>query len=198
MIDESLTEKYELLYISLREIIKESEARVLRADPDSLLIDNVNFFVKSYMISICTYLESFLQDLAFGYAAEVNARVKLAGLPLNYFIWKMNKDHKDKDLKFSNIDLAVTKKEISDAISANPYKTIVAFRYLGINLQSASGFNDNKGVVETVVSKRNNIVHHNDRAADISFSDLISYIDIFILYMRAVFGVVDTKRKETL
>ncbi|PNG40836.1 hypothetical protein A1354_11715 [Pseudomonas asplenii] len=196
MIDDSLTQKYQLLYESLREIIRESESRVLRPQPDSLLIDNVNFFVKSYMISICTYLESFLQDLAFGYAGEVNARVKSAKLPLNYFIWKMSRDHKEKDLKFSNIDLAVTKKEISDALSANPYRTIVAFRYLGINLSSVPGFNDNKSVVETVVSKRNNIVHHNDKAADISFSDLVSYIDIFIVYMKAIFGAVDAKRKE--
>ncbi|SEN19238.1 hypothetical protein SAMN04487857_111127 [Pseudomonas sp. ok272] len=196
MVDESLTEKYEQLYNSLRGIIRESESRVLSANPDSLLIDNVNFFVKSYMISICTYLESFLQDLAYGYAGEVSARVKSADLPLNYFIWKMSKDHKEKDLRFSNIDLSVTKKEISDTISANPYRTIVAFRYLGVNLLSAPEFNSNKSVVEAVVSKRNNIVHHNDRAADISFSDLVSYVDIFIVYMRAVYKAVDSKRKE--
>lgn len=196
MVEETLPSKYEKLYMSLGEIIKESELRVLSSQPDALLINNVNFFVKSYLISMCTYLESFLQDLAFAYAGEINTRVRAAGLPSNYFLWRMNKEHATKDLSFSNIDLPTSKKNISDAISANPHKTIVLFRYLGINLVVSKIFNDHKTVVETVVSKRNNIVHHNDRAADISFSDLLSYIDIFVAYMYSVYDTVEQKRRE--
>jgi hypothetical protein len=183
--DDNLRVKYENLYFSLKDIIKKSESKVLN-DEDELFMSNVNFFVKSYLISICTYLEAYLQDIAFIYANEVNARLKNAEVPSNYIQWRLSKDIKDKDLAFSNIDLSITKKDISDNLSANPYKTIKLFQYLGINLTIEDGFESNKALVNSVVTKRNNIVHHNDKAMDISFSDLLSYIDVFILYMRAI------------
>lgn len=188
--------KYEKLYESLKNIIEESERRVLHDQPDDLMIVNVNFFVKSYLISICTYLESFLQDLAFDYASDINARLKKAALPHNYFLWRMNKDHKPKDLSFSNVDLAITKEDISKGLSANPFKTITLFKFLGVNLVSQEEFSSSIGLVDMVVSKRNSIIHHNDRAADISFSDLKSYIDIFVPYMKSVERAVSLKREE--
>lgn len=188
--------KYEKLYASLKIIVEESERRVLHNEPDGLMIDNVNFFVKSYLISICTYLESFLQDLAFDYANDINSRLKKAALPHNYFLWRMSKDFKPKDLNFSNVDLTITKEDISKGLSANPYKTISLFRFLGVNLVSQDEFNGNVSLVDMVVSKRNSIIHHNDRAADVSFSDLKSYIDVFIPYMKSVERAVTLKREE--
>lgn len=188
--------KYEKLYASLKVIVEESERRVLNNEPDVLMIDNVNFFVKSYLISICTYLESFLQDLAFDYANDINSRLKKAALPHNYFLWRMAKDFKPKDLNFSNVDLKITKEDISKGLSANPYKTISLFRFLGVNLASQDEFSGNVGLVDMVVNKRNSIIHHNDRAADVSFSDLKSYIDVFIPYMKSVERAVSLKREE--
>ena len=57
--------KYEGLLTTLKGIISQSQARVLKEDPDEFFSDNVNFFVKSYLINICTYLEAYLQDVAF-------------------------------------------------------------------------------------------------------------------------------------
>lgn len=188
--------KYENLYLSLKGIIEESERRVLHDEPDELMIDNVNFFVKSYLISICTYLESFLQDLALDYAGEINARLKKAALPHNYLLWRMNKDFKSKDLVFANVDLSITKEDVSKGLSANPYKTISLFRFLGVNLASYDGFSGSVGLIDMVVSKRNNIIHHNDRAVDVSFSDLRSYIDVFIPYMKAIEQAVILNREE--
>lgn len=188
--------KYENLYNSLSDIIEESERRVLDDEPDALMIDNVNFFVKSYLICICTYLESFLQDLAFDYASDINSRLKKAALPHNYFLWRMNKDFKTKDLNFSNVDLTIAKEDISKSLSANPHKTIALFKFLGVDLVSESEFRNNIGLVDVVVSKRNSIIHHNDRAADVSFSDLKSYIAIFIPYMKGVERAVSLKRED--
>jgi hypothetical protein len=60
------------------------------------------------------------------------------------------------------------------------------FRFLGIDLLGEEGFNKNKDVVTSVVVKRNNIVHHNDSASDVSFSDIEGYIDVFVDYMLAI------------
>lgn len=178
--------QYEQLFISLKEIIRTSERRVIDELPDPLFIDNVNFFVKSYLISMCSYLEAYLQDIAFKYAENINQRVVDAKIPHNYAYWRIVSDVKKKELRFSDADLRTTKQEISDEISANPYKTINLFRYLGINLDASEVFKRNKGFVNSIVVKRNSIVHQNDSAADISFGDLLTYVDTILVYMKAI------------
>ena len=186
MSSETYFHRYASLYGSLKVIIRASEERVLRDEPDDLFMENVNFFVKSYLISICTYLEAYLQDIALMYANELDSRVKSADIPHNFVHWRIAKEIKEKDLVFKNIDLSVNKKEISDNLSGNPYKTIKLFKYLGVDLQSKIGFEENKSFVETVVTKRNNIIHHNDKAMDVSFSDLLSYVDVFLVYIKSI------------
>ena len=53
-------------------------------------------------------------------------------------------------------------------------------------MSQEEGFIENKDLVAAIVNKRNNIVHHNDVANDVSFSDVVSYIDVFISYMHAI------------
>tara|TARA_R110000737_G_scaffold305292_1_gene312833 strand:+ start:1026 stop:1607 length:582 start_codon:yes stop_codon:yes gene_type:complete len=183
--------KYENLYTSLKHVISESEKRIVDNVPDQLFIENVNFFVKSYLINICTYLESYLQDIAFNHAKEIGARVRNSNIPYNYLLWNLSKDFKDKELKYVNADFKINKKTIADEISANPYKTIKLFRFLGVNLVSCDSFSNLKDLVNSVVVKRNNIIHHNDNAIDISFSDLLDYIDAFLEYMSAVKNVLN-------
>lgn len=178
--------KYEILFLSLKEVIIVSQKRVIDENPDELFIDNVNFFVKSYLISICSYLEAYLQDVAFKYCQEVSSRIASANIPHNFIHWRMLPSLKANQLKYADIELAVPKKDISDNISANPYKTLKLFRLLGVDLSKKDGFEANKDLINTVVTKRNNIVHHNDRAADVSFGDLLSYIEVIIPYMQAV------------
>lgn len=177
--------KYEILFLSLKEVILISERRVIDGT-DELFIDNVNFFVKSYLISICSYLEAYLQDIAFRYSQEVSGRLANANIPHNFIHWRMISNLKDKQLEYKDIELSVSKKDISDNISANPYRTLKLFRLLGVDLSEKDGFEINKDLINTVVNKRNNIVHHNDRAADVSFGDLISYIEVILPYMRAI------------
>jgi len=178
--------RYEILFFSLKEVIITSQKRVIDENPDELFIDNVNFFVKSYLISICSYLEAYLQDIAFKYSQEVSSRIASANIPHNFVHWRITPGLKDKQLKYADIELSVSKKDISDNISANPHKTLKLFQLLGVDLSKKDGFEANKDLITTVVTKRNNIVHHNDRAADVSFGDLLSYIEVIIPYMKAV------------
>lgn len=182
-------ERYHLLFESLRSIIKETEQHTINQDND-FFNKNVNFFVKSYLITLCTYLESYLTEVATSHCNKINNRLKNACLPHNFLVWRLKKEFKEKDLKYSNADLSVEKNEISDSISGNPYKTIKAFSYLGVNLLSSAEFNLNKDLVNAIVLKRNNIIHHNDNANDISLADIHSYIDLFLTYMLAVEKVI--------
>ena len=186
MPSETFYDRYEKLYVSLRKIIQESEKRCLESEPDKLFSDNVNFYVKSYMISICTYLEAYLQDIAYWHSDEINSRLRKSCIPHNFIYWKLVKETKDKELKFEDANLPVTKSDISDKLSANPYKTIKMFSLLGVDLCKSKEFQENKELVGFVVAKRNNIIHHNDKAMDVSFSDLLSYIDAFLRYMKSI------------
>jgi RiboL-PSP-HEPN len=188
---ETFYNHYESLYNSLKVIIESSEMRVIGDEPDELFLDNINLFVKSYLILICTYLEAYLQDIAFAYVKELNSRLRSADIPHNFVHWRLVKDVKSKDLYFKNIDLSISKQDVSDNLSANPYKTIKLFEYLGIDLNSQEGFSGNKNIVNSIVTKRNNIIHHNDTAMDISFSDLKNYIDIFLIYIKSIDEAVD-------
>ncbi|WP_227741951.1 HEPN domain-containing protein [Vibrio rotiferianus] len=40
--------------------------------------------------------------------------------------------------------------------------------------------------MNSIVNKRNSIIHHNDEASDITFSDLHTNIDTVLLYMKAI------------
>lgn len=182
--------KYEGLLTTLKGIISQSHSRVLEEEPDEIFSDNVNFFVKSYLINICTYLEAYLQDIAFEHTNRISERLKDASIPHNFLYWKLAKEVKEKDLSFENAKYKFNKKEISDAISGNPYKTIKAFRLIGIDLNSDDKFNEHKELINSIVNKRNNIIHHNDDASDISFSDLITNIDIFLEYMLTINSLV--------
>ncbi len=187
----ALYEKYEGLLLSLKDIIKISESRVLNDEPDEMFSNNVNFFVKLYLINICTYLEAYLQDVADEHTNRVSGRLIEAKIPHNFLYWKLAKDVKDKDLAFKDAAYRVNKKDILDIISGNPYKSIKAFRLLGIDLNSDAKFSEHKDLVNSVVIKRNNIIHHNDEASDISFSDLLSHIDVFLKYMESICGIVE-------
>lgn len=182
----ALFKKYEGLLNTLREIIEQSEARVLSDEPDEIFSNNINFFVKSYLINICTYLEAYLQDIAFEHSRRVSERLKLAKIPHNFLYGKLVKDIKEKELEYVEASYHYDKKELSDIISGNPYKTINAFRLIGINLNSSEKFIEHKSLIGTIVNKRNNIIHHNDEASDISFSDLTIHIDVFLEYMFSI------------
>lgn len=192
----TLYEKYDDLLKSLKEIIGQSEARVISEEPDMFFSNNINFFVKAYLITICTYLEAYLQDVAFEYSRRVSERLKEAKIPQNFLYGKLTKDIKDKDLAYVDASYEYSKKELSELISGNPFKTISAFRLIGIDLSSSEKFLEHKSLVGTIVNKRNNIIHHNDEASDITFSDLLSHIDFFLEYMLSIEQLLNSRYRH--
>lgn len=193
----ALYQKYEALLTTLKGIIAQSQARVLREEPDDIFSENINFFVKSYLINICTYLEAYLQDVALEYSGRVTVRLKKAKIPHNFLYGKLAKDIKEKELEYVDASYAYSKKELSDIISGNPFKTISAFRLIGIDLGASEKFVEHKNLVGTIVNKRNNIIHHNDEASDISFSDLLVHIDVFLEYMLSIEGLLSASEEIT-
>lgn len=186
---------YETLFLELKLIISESERRVICKQPDELFLENVNFFVKSYLISICSYLEAMLQDLAFIQTQEINSRLLNAKIPNNFMLWRVADSIKEKDKRwgYKTGNLFISKKEISKNISASPYRTLKLFNKLGVNLNANYTFETNKDLVNTIVEKRNSIIHHNDRATSVSFGDLCTFIDVILAYSKAIVVSLETE-----
>ena len=68
---------------------------------------------------------------------------------------------------------------------------------IGIDLGSSEKFVEHKSLVGTIVNKRNNIIHHNDEASDISFSDLLVHIDVFLEYMLSIESLLSASEEIT-
>lgn len=182
----SIQSKYITLLEKQKEIIAETERRVLSTPPDTLIVDNLNYFVKAYLVNICTYLEAYKQDLAVAYCNELAERIKAAKVPKNIVIWNVKEKTKDSEFSFEDFCIDTSKEKISDELSGNPYKAIALYKKLGVNLESNSDFTKTKDIVFSYVSKRNKIIHYNDDASDISFSDLLSFIEEAKHYMGSI------------
>ena len=179
--------RYTLLLCDLESIVTQTEKRVTTDTGDDYFITNVNFLTKSFLISLCCYLESFLKDISHAYIIETQERIQAAKVPHNLVIWSASKGEiKDKDWRFGSFELAITPKDIDTELSGNPFRTANFFRKLGINAEKIVEFQDSKDLVNTVVAKRNNVIHHNDSAADISMGDILLYATHFKRYMVAI------------
>lgn len=120
---------------------------------------------------------------------EMNSRLKTNPVPHNLVKWFQIRTI--LKIKTLNLNLYVQKlKKIDDEISANVYRTITLFKKLGINLESNKEFNNYKDIINAIVRKRNQTVHHNNEASDISFSDILGNIDIMKDYICSVHSEV--------
>ena len=61
---------------------------------------------------------------------------------------------------------------------------------LGVELEAVDAFSQTRDVVNTVVAKRNSIIHHNDTAGDVSLGDIRVYIGHFNTYITAIAAAV--------
>lgn len=177
-------------FTELEAIIVDTESRITGDPPDEYLLQHANFLTKSFLISLCCYLEISLKEIARAHVESVKHRLLAANIPHNILAWALNREIKDKDMKQGAFALPITAKEIDDELSGNPFRTAKCFSKLGIDLEVVSGFTENKDLVNQVVSKRNNIIHHNDSATDISLGDVRVYSGHFRIYVRAIAEVV--------
>ncbi|MDR3583724.1 MAG: HEPN domain-containing protein [Desulfosporosinus sp.] len=177
--------KYNKFYDDLSSLIITAKEKVLSDDPEEFIENNVNFFNKSFMVMSCAYLESYLKEICFAVVNEVNSKLKIYAIPNNLIRWSIIKN-KDKELKFQDFCLCITKHDIDDELSGNVAKTISTFAKVGIDLLNSTDFYTYKDTIGFVVTKRNNIIHHNDEASDLSFDDILIHIDIIKKYLNAI------------
>ena len=162
----------------LRSIIEDTNDRIIAEVPDPLIYNNANFFTKAFLITMCAYLESYLKDSLMTIVDSTNAKLVSANLPHNLIMWSfgIRKEVKETDLKYESLKLEIKKKDIDDHISGNPFKTKDLFKKFGIELEKNFNFNIQKEEINSIVVKRNKILHHNDDASDVSNKDLVDNI----------------------
>lgn len=189
---DEIVARYETLSAELDQIIVDAEGRITAEPADLYFVKNANFLTKSFLISLCCYLEVFLKEVANAHVSNVRARLVTANVPHNLLTWSVVRDVKDKDLRFERFGISLTSKEIDEELSGNPFRTSKCFRLLGIELDAVPEFFAHKEMINTVVAKRNNIIHHNDTAIDLSLGDIRVYRNHFNVYIRAIATAVST------
>lgn len=187
MIDTALLANFQAQFDGLKSVVIESAGRAIQDPPDALFYDHQNVFIKAYLVSACSMLEAFIQDLAYAYVDIIQNKINATNLPFNMVIWAA--DHEKAKPEFKPFIAMKEKKDVSDLISPNYYKTIKAFSKVGIDL-SSSDIDSFKDLIISKVEKRNKIVHHNDEALDLSFSDIVDTIDKFKEYTICLFECV--------
>ncbi len=176
---------------NLKEFIIETNKRVVNNPEDDYITNSINFFSKSFLVMACAYLEAYLKDAAMAIVTEVDAMLGLNPISSNLIQWSVLREKfKESSGEFNNFKLSIDAKVIDNEISGNVGKTISLFSRLGVNLLSSDKFNDNKDIISSIVTKRNDVVHHNDDVGDLSFIDIVGRVDYLMLYIKAIDDVI--------
>lgn len=182
--------KFSLVCDNLIGIISETERRIVDDGGDSFFTDNINFFTKSYLINLCTYLESYLKEICVEYLECIKIVSINAALPHNLILWSQNKECKETQMAYKSFEIAITKKDIDDELSGNPFRTAKLFKLLGVNLEGNPLFQSNKDIVNSIISKRNKVIHYNDTAGDVALGDLKNYTFVFIAHAKCIDAII--------
>jgi RiboL-PSP-HEPN len=181
---------FEEQFAALREVVVESNRRSVREPADDLFFNNLNVFIKSYVVSACSILEVYIQEIAATHFSSLCVKVQNAKIPHNLMIWNAFGDTKSKEFEYKLFEVSVTENQLREAISGNFEKTVRAFKFVGIDLLSSEEFCRNKDFVASFVEKRNNIIRHNDAASDLSLTDVVTAIDVILEYVRTIRDIV--------
>lgn len=176
---------------NLKELIIETNKRAVNNPEDDYITNSINFFSKSFLVMACAYLEAYLKDAAMAIITEVDAMLSLNPISSNLIQWSVLREKfKESSGEYNNFKLSIDAKVIDNEVSGNVGKTISLFSRLGVNLLSSDKFNDNKDIISSIVTKRNDVVHHNDDVGDLSFIDIVGRVDYLMLYIKAVDDVI--------
>ena len=134
---------------------------------------------------MCAYLESYIKDALMVVVEKTNKKLATNSIPHNLIKWSLNidKEFKENDSKVEPLKVKIKKKELDNYISGSPFRTKDLFKKLGILLEKNETFNSQKDVINSIVVKRNKVIHYNDDASDISNMDLKDYIDAIYEYI---------------
>lgn len=179
-------DNYKKLFQELKAMVESTEKKILESD--SFFSSHANFFTKSFIVTMCAYLESYLKDALMIVIVEMNKRLDKNRIPYNLVQWSISSDKREPKNSELNKDFSINikRKELDEFISGNPYKTASLFKNFGIDLGGDATFKEQKDRLNAIVGKRNSIVHHNDEASDISFLDIVEHIDFSIEYIENI------------
>lgn len=191
-------DNYKKMFHELKITVQSTENRILESD--SFFSDNANFFTKSFIVIMCAYLESYLKDILMDVIDEMNDRLSKNRVPYNLIKWslasksdKKREEQEEKEeinIRFEKFSINIKRKELDEFISGNPYRTEILFNNFGINLKDDPTFKGHKVKLNSIIGKRNAIVHHNDAASDIAPNDIKEYIDFFIEYIENIDNLI--------
>jgi hypothetical protein len=177
---DTVVEAYTNGLIELDSMVHATELEVINGSNNSLLVtNNINFFTKSFLISACAHLEMCVKDIVFAAAGDIDARLSAASVPTSIIDWRYNQKKKNEsvDPSLSRFAVGMTKKEVDDLVSGNVYRTKDALALVGVDLtKDKQQWEAWKDLIQSIVTRRNGIVHHNDDASDISLGDVRVFI----------------------
>ncbi len=174
---------------SLQSLIGEVQTTVTNSPFDGFCATHINFLTKSFLINLCCSVELFLKDLVTERIRHYDEILKLARIPHNIFQWSEWSEAgkpKEKNLNYAEFRLKIDGKRVDSVISPNPFKTIECFQLIGIDLLKYEKVKNNKELINSLVQKRNKIIHYNDSATDISLGDVLQFINTSVEYSQAI------------
>lgn len=159
-----------------------AEKDVIRsAAAASILTGHINFFTKSFLISACAHLEMCIKEIIFYLMSDIDVRLTGASVPFSALEWRYGAKKRSEQPMLA---INMTRKEVDDLVSGNVYRTKEALSLVGIDISKDKyTWEAWKDVIQGIVTRRNNIVHHNDNASDISFGDVQIHISSMIEYI---------------
>lgn len=177
----------------LEAMVQQTELAVIGdAETTPLITNNVNFYTKSFLISACAHLEMCIKEIVFEIAKDIDARLSSAAIPSSVIEWRLSPKRKaDSSSPPSKLlSVNMTKKEVDDLVSGNVHRTKEALALVGIELaKERAQWESWKDLIQAIVTRRNNIVHHNDDASDLSLGDIKIFIKSIIDYIDFVIQV---------
>lgn len=184
--------KFKGILEDLKVTVNSCNEIIISDEPSSFVYNNSNFLTKSFLISLCGYLETYIKDVLEVLINDYNERIIKEKYPYNLLRWSLEtKDNNNskvqslldkKKTRYEDVTIKIKKKDLDPFISGNPFRTRELFTMFGIDLSSVEEFNNRKDIVNQIIVKRNNILHYNDDASDLSNQDVIQYISEIIEY----------------
>jgi hypothetical protein len=175
------------LLVSLHHQVNETHKKIMDENSDVYFRQNINFFSKAFIVLLCAYLEGYLKDACQELVEKVNRQLKSVTIPHNLAVWSIQGEkYKPNEFKYQSFEIAISKDDLDNIVSANVDVTIKTYQRFGIDLTVCTPFCESKDKIGSIVAKRNNVVHHNDDASDLSLVDLMGYIAVFKDYIKVI------------
>lgn len=195
----SALQKYLDQLQGLQEVSHESARRIV--DDDSLFVCHTNLFVKSYLVTLCSILESYLKEEILAFVEDVAQVVDDLSLTRNIVVWGLdpcNNELYEKQVgnNITTLKLNIAEDDVDERISGNVDRTIKTFRRCGIDITQCSEFANVKATVATIVLKRNSVVHHSIQSIDFTYNDIVEWASKVKTYIMGISTYVNSERQK--